>query len=165
MSFPKNSRMYQAEGRAGTKATDNPVNYAPYQPVAGENGVTAGLFAWKTAGINGSEVYNPDTYLNSGTGAPVGIVSAESGQTYLGYNEEASMLIPAGQGVMVAETGDWFVQTKTAATAGQKVFANLSTGEVYTASAGGTVDGAVETDWIVSKGGAVEDMIIISRRG
>lgn len=165
MGFPKNSRQYQASGRAGTKATDNPVSYAPYQPVAGENGVTAGRFAWKTAGENNSEVYNPDTYLNTGTGSPAGIVSAESIQTYLNYDEEASMLIPAGQGVMVAETGDWFMQTKTEASAGQKVFADLSTGEISTAAAGGTVEGAVETDWVVSKGGAAQDIIIISKRG
>lgn len=165
MGFPKNSRQYQALGRAGSKATDNPVSYAPYQPVAGENGVTAGRFAWKTAGENNSEVYNPDTYLNTGTGLPAGIVSAESIQTYLNYDEEASMLIPAGQGVMVAETGDWFMQTKTEASAGQKVFADLSTGEVSTAAAGSTVEGTVETEWVVSKGGAAQDIIIISKRG
>lgn len=50
---------------------------------------------------------------------------------------------------MVAETGDYFVQTKTVATVGQKVFANTDSGEIYTGAAGGTVEGAVETDWIV----------------
>ncbi len=59
------------------------------------------------------------------------------------------MHIPAGYGVMVAETGDYFVQTKTVATVDQKVFANTDSGEIYTGVAGGTVEGAVETDWIV----------------
>ena len=164
MGFPKNSRATQALGRAGTRASDNPVRYAPGCPAAGEGGVIAGLFGWKTPAVETNDIYNPDTYLNKGTGAPAGIISAETVQSYIDMGEDATMEIAEGSGVMVAETGDFFMITKTAATVGQKVFANMETGEGYTASAGSTVANAFETDWPGSRAGAADGTIIISNK-
>ena len=83
----------------------------------------------------------------------------------LGYNESASNTVPKGFPVSVAVKGDFAVVTGTAATVGQSVFAVLADGTIKTDKAGGTVEGAVETDYKVvniNGGGAVGDIIVIS---
>lgn len=165
MSFPTQTNKYLALGKQGTKASANPVYYAPGQTVAGENGVTAGRFAWATAGAEDSEIYNPNTYVNTGTGAPDGLVEALTLQDYINdINSDSTMLIPAGYGVNIARSGDYFVSVSAAATVGQKVYANLTTGTVGTASAGKTWSGYVETEWTVSQGTAAAGIIIISKQ-
>lgn len=165
MGFPTQTNKYLATGKQGTKASANPVYYAPGQTVAGENGVTAGTFAWATAGAEDSEIYNPNTYANTGTGAPDGLVEALTLQDYINdINSDSTMLIPAGYGVNIARSGDYFASVTAAATVGQKVYANLTTGTVGTASAGKTWSGYVETEWSVSQGTAAAGIIIISKQ-
>lgn len=162
MSFPKKSQAYQAVGKPGTRATDNPVIYVAGQTVAGEDGVTAGLFAWGTPSSETNDIYKPVLFSNTGTGKPAGIVSAETIQTYLDIDEEASMHIPANTNALIISHGDIFVKTETAATVGQKVFAVLADGTIKTGDAGAVIDGAVETNAKVVTAGAAGDVIIIS---
>ena len=165
MSFPTQTNKYLALGKPGTKASANPVYYAPGQNVAGENGVKAGTFVWATAGTEDSEVYNPTTYSNSGTGKPAGLVEALTLQDYINdIDSDATMLISAGYGVNIACSGDYFATVTATATLGQKVFANLTDGSISTASAGKTYSGYVETDWQVSQGTDAAGVIIISNR-
>ena len=165
MSFPTQTNKYLALGKPGTKASANPVYYVPGQNVAGENGVTAGTFAWATAGAEDSEIYNPNTYDNTGTGTPVGLVEALTLQDYIDdINSDATMLIPAGHGVNIAQSGDYFASVTASATLGQSVYANLTNGTVGTASAGKTWSGYVETEWKVSQGSAAAGIIIISKQ-
>ena len=117
--------------------------------------VTIGGFVWAvTVGEN-------DAFVKStGTGAPLGFAVREITNP-LGYNESASNTVP----VSVAVKGDFAVVTGTAATVGQSVFAVLTDGTIKTGTAGGTVEGAVETDYKVVNihgGGAVGDIIVIS---
>lgn len=164
MGFPTQTNKYLALGKQGTKASANPVYYAPGQNVAGENGVTAGTFAWVTAGTEDSEIYNPKTYSNTGTGKPVGLVEALTLQEYIDdINSDATMLIPAGHGVNIAQSGDYFVVVSAAATLGHSVYANLTNGTVGTASASTTLSGYVETEWKVSQGTDAAGVIIISK--
>lgn len=165
MGFPKQTNKYLATGKPGTKASANPVYYIPGQNIAGESGVTAGTFVWATAGAEDSEIYNPTTYSNSGTGKVAGFVEALTLQDYINdINSEATMLIPAGHGVSVARSGDYFATVTAAATIGQKVFAKESDGTISTASAGATVSGYIETDWQVSQGTSAAGIIIISKQ-
>ena len=165
MSFPTQTNKYLALGKPGTKASANPVYYAPGQNVAGENGVTAGTFAWVTAGTEESEIYNPKEYSNTGTGKPVGLVEALTLQDYINdINSDATMLISAGHGVNIACSGDYFATVTATATLGQSVYANLTNGTVGTASAGKTWSGYVETEWKVSQGSAAAGIIIISKQ-
>lgn len=165
MSFPTQTNKYLAIGKPGTKASANPVYYAPGQNVAGENGVTAGTFAWVTAGTEESEIYNPKEYSNTGTGKPVGLVEALTLQDYINdINSDATMLISAGHGVNIACSGDYFATVTATATLGQSVYANLTNGTVGTASAGKTWSGYVETEWKVSQGSAAAGIIIISKQ-
>lgn len=165
MGFPTQTNKYLATGKQGTKASANPVYYIPGQNVAGESGVTAGTFVWATAGVEESEIYNPTTYSNSGTGKVAGFVEALTLQDYINdINSDATMLIPAGHSVNIACSGDYFVSVTAAATVGQKVYAKLADGSISTSSAGATVEGYVETEWTVSQGTAAAGIIIISKQ-
>lgn len=123
--------------------------------------VTIGGFVWAAT------VKNNDAFVKStgtGTGAPLGFAVREITNP-LGYNESAFNTVPKGFPVSVAVKGDFAVVTRTVATVGQSVFAVLADGSIKTGKAGGTVDGAVETDYKVvniNGGGAVGDIIVIS---
>lgn len=122
--------------------------------------VTIGGFVWAVT-VN----ENDDALVKStGTGAPLGFAVRDITNP-LGYNESASNTVPKGFPVSVAVKGDFAVITATTATVGQSVFAVLEDGTIKTDAAGGTVKGAVETDYKVvniNGGGAVGDIIVIS---
>lgn len=130
--------------------------------------VTIGGFVWAvTVEKNDAAVTveKNDAFVKStGTGAPLGFAVREITNP-LGYNESASNTVPKGFPVSVAVKGDFAVITGTAATVGQSVFAVLADGSIKTGTAGGTVEGAIETDYKVvniNGGGAVGDIIVIS---
>lgn len=118
--------------------------------------VTIGGFVWVT---------EKDAFVKStGTGAPLGFAVREITNP-LGYNQPASNTVPKGFPVSVAVKGDFAVITGTAATVGQSVFAVLADGSIKTDAAGGSVEGAIETDYKVvniNGDGAVGDIIVIS---
>ena len=121
--------------------------------------VTIGGFVWAT-----TENKNDAFVKSQGAGAPLGFAVREITNP-LGYNQPASNTVPKGFPVSVAVKGDFAVITKTVATLGQSVFAVLTDGSIKTGPKGGTVDGAVETDYKVvniNGGGAVDDIIVIS---
>lgn len=124
--------------------------------------VTIGGFVW-AATVD--KVDKNDAFVKStGTGAPLGFAVREITNP-LGYNKSASNTVPTGFPVSVAVKGDFAVITGTAATVGQSVFAVLADGSIKTGEKGGTVEGAVETDYKVvniNGGGAVGDIIVIS---
>lgn len=121
--------------------------------------VNIGGFVWAAT------VNNNDAFVKSkGTGAPLGFAVREITNP-LGYNESASNTVPTGFPVTVAVKGDFAVITATTATVGQSVFAVRADGSIKTGAAGGTVNGAEETDYKVvniNGGGAVGDIIVIS---
>ena len=127
--------------------------------------VTIGGFVWAaTVNDNDANDANDAFVKSTGTGAPLGFAVREITNP-LGYNESASNTVPKGFPVSVAVKGDFAVITGTAATVGQSVFAVLADGSIKTGTAGGTVDGAIETDYKVvniNGGGAVGDIIVIS---
>ncbi|MDY5050868.1 MAG: hypothetical protein SPF17_05540 [Candidatus Mucispirillum faecigallinarum] len=165
MGFPKQVNSSMAIGKPGEKASDNPVSYVAGQTVAGSNGCFASRFAWITAGQTKDDIYNPATFANTGTGKPDGLVEALTLQSIIdNINSDNTMIIPAGYGVNIAQTGDYFVVVSAGATVGQKVFANLTDGSIKTASAGATVAGYVETDWTAATGADSAGVIIISNR-
>lgn len=130
--------------------------------------VTIGGFVWATTLAKNywaTTLAKNDAFVKStGTGAPLGFAVREITNP-LGYNQPASNTVPKGFPVSVAVKGDFAVITGTAATVGQSVFAVLADGSIKTGTAGGTVDGAIETDYKVvniNGGGAVGDIIVIS---
>lgn len=125
--------------------------------------VTIGGFVWAVT-VDEKERKNDAFVKSTGTGAPLGFAVREITNP-LGYNESASNTVPKGFPVSVAVKGDFAVITATTATVGQSVFAVLADGTIKTGAAGGTVEGAVETDYKVvniNGGGAAGDIIVIS---
>lgn len=121
--------------------------------------VTIGGFVWAvTAEEN-------DAFVKStGTGAPLGFAVREITNP-LGYNQPDSNTVPKGFPVSVAVKGDFAVITGTAAKVGQSVFAVLADGSIKTGTAGGSVPGAIETDYKVvniNDAGTVGNIIVIS---
>lgn len=122
--------------------------------------VTIGGFVWEAVTVDKNDAF----VKSEGTGAPLGFAVREITNP-LGYNESAFNTVPTGFPVSVAVKGDFAVITGTAATVGQSVFAVLADGSIKTGEKGGTVEGAVETDYKVvniNGGGAVGDIIVIS---
>jgi hypothetical protein len=140
-----------APGIAGDRATLNPVVYATLNPIAG-SAVNIGSFVWPASA-------NPeDVAVQSGSGEPMGFV-----ERWFAYAGEVTptLTVPEGSTLQVARRGDFWAVCSNAATAGQKVFANTTTGAI-SAAAGATVAGSVETSWIVKRGGAAGELIVIS---
>lgn len=122
--------------------------------------VTIGGFVWAAETKNDNDAFVKST----GEGAPLGFAVREITNP-LGYNESASNTVPKGFPVSVAVKGDFAVVTGTVATVGQRVFAVLADGTIKTATADGSVEGAIETNYKVvniNGGGAEGDIIVIS---
>jgi len=135
----------QAPAVEGDFASTNPrksVLAGPYGLVAGANGVTIGRFAWVT--------YPPDldsapaTVNNVGNGQVAGFVHREQQGLNTTYLSDAGMTIPAGFGLTLMSSGDFWVNNAGAAlaTPGLKAFANVSDGSVSFAAAGSTPGGS-----------------------
>ena len=146
----------QAVAVAGDRASLNEIVYHTTNPIAATD-ITVGTFVWNKDGQEGLADYG-------GTGAPLGFV-----ERWLAYAnwfnnnaEDGTLVIDKEKQLQVARRGDFWAVCKTAATVGQKVFAHKTNGTISAATAGGTVAGAVETDWVVKTQGAAGDLIIIS---
>lgn len=139
--FQRTVNLQQAAAVAGDFASANPrASVVGHEGtlVAGTAGVIVARFGWQTlAGLVSNSV------VGAVTNKPTGFVHRRQGAalitTYLG---ETSNLIPQGFEVTLMVNGDyWIAPTTNPATIGQKVFANLGTGEIQTAAAGATIAG------------------------
>lgn len=157
MSFPNSVNYGWPAGFPGAWATDNPRRFKVAGPDgfrAGAGGVTVAAFGWVQA--DGASV------LNTGTGTPGGFVCRTQQGVLTQYLQEASMTVPEGFMLALAEGGDVFALSTTQATSGQAVYAALATGAISTGSAGAAPTGTVETGWVVARGGAAGSPIILS---
>ena len=152
MSFQKQVNADPALGVAGQPYGGNPSRYYLPTPLAGDDGVTVGLFVWPV-GVG--------RVANAGTGAPIGVATREK-TVPIPLLENASMLIPSGLPVSTLQEGEILLAAATAVTVGQKVFASLTTGKVATGAAGATVSGHVETIFEVRTAASANDPFIAS---
>lgn len=158
MSFQSQVYLQQAPAVAGDFASNNPraaLLTGEGALVAGTDGLTVGRFAWVSNGV----------VSNSGTGKPQGFVHRENQALITTWLSEKSNLIPKGLPVTVHVAGDFWAQTLTNATVGQKVYASLTTGEVQTDAAGATVAGYFETNWSVASAASANELIKITTWG
>lgn len=150
-NFQNKVNLVPAVGLPGAYAAVNPIVSTAKGYIAKVN-VPVGGFCWEDATDAGQ-------VKPSGTGAPLGFVAREVAYTMC--NTDAINYVPAGGNVSVQKKGDFFVQAAAAVTKGQKVFADTTTGAVKAGAAGGTVSGAVETDfYFVTSAGAGEISVI-----
>lgn len=160
MPFQKTIATYPAAGVTGQRAGLNPVAMLLPVPTAGEGGVTVGNAVWLDPDAP-TTVIMETAQVASAYPPPVGIVVRDMAST-IPCADEATMQIEAGRPVAVAVRGDLLIAAPAAATVGQKVFANYTTGALSLGAAGGSVDSSVETDWVVRSAGQTGDIIHIS---
>lgn len=160
MAFQDQVTIYRGVGQVGQPASTSPIIAAAGGPgafKATSAGVTIATFVFRDA-------TNPKIVTNvapTSTTKPIGFIQ-NLAQAIIGYGQSASMLIRGGVEVSPKVGGDFWVKSSTVATNGQKVFASITDGTIATGAAGATVTGFVETDWYVSQGAAIGDLVIIS---
>ncbi|WP_186260372.1 structural cement protein Gp24 [Burkholderia gladioli] len=120
--MPFQTSVYQQPevGVAGSRASMNPVSVISRIAQAV---VTVGAFVWP-----GTDSDNQ--VQNIGTGKPLGFAVRDQNGIIPGYLAEASMQVPVGFPVQVAEQGEWFAKSANNATLGQKVYANYGDGSL-----------------------------------
>jgi hypothetical protein len=143
MGFQTAVSLYPAPGIVGEQASMNPVRTVDVGSgalVAASGGVTVGNFAWisGTTNLGGGTASN--VFPSLGTAAPTapdGLVLNSHEALITTWLGQASMVIPQGVGLTLADRGDfWNNSNYAAATRGQKVFANFFNGDVLVAAAG-----------------------------
>lgn len=139
MTFQRNVHIYPAVGTEGAFASMNPpatVAAGPGGLVAGSLGARVGRFVWNAYAVAGG----PGVANNFSTGAPAvpaGFIANEQQGLITVWLDKASLIVPPGFPVTEFERGDFWAKNQYGETAiGQKVFANLFTGQVLTAAAG-----------------------------
>ena len=152
-NFQNKVNLVPAVGLPGAYAAVNPIVSTAKGYIAKVN-VPVGGFCWEDATDAGQ--VNP-----SGTGAPLGFVVREVAYV-LDTDADAINFVPSGGNVSVQKKGDFFVQAAVAVTKGQKVFADTTTGAVKAGAAGGTVSGAVETDFYFVTTAEANEISVIS---
>lgn len=132
----------QAQAIAGDFASSNPrstYDAGPGGLVAGTLGVTIGRFAWVTNPVDPNST--PKIASNAGAGPVAGFVHREQQGLNTTYLSPSGMAIPKGFPVVLHTAGDfWAVNDgATQALVGQKAFANVTSGAVAFAAAGGSI--------------------------
>ncbi len=157
MAFQNKVELYPAPGREGSPASYNAAFAVPPPAEgfrAGSDGVTMSRFVWR-------DTSNDVLVNNTGTGSPLGFVGNEM-TGIIGVLDSTTMKIYQGAQVSVYMTGDWWGKSATEASIGQKVFAVLADGSIKTGTAGATIDGAVETHFVVMTSAAVGEIFKFS---
>ena len=163
MGLQKQVNLYRATGVQGDKATPNQSIYFPKQMVA-EGDVTVGTFVFYGTDAS-KQASNSNSKAGGAGGTAADIIGfVERVINYANYDvtSEGTLIVPNKSTLTIAMCGDYWATATTAATPRQKVFVNPTTGAISTATAGGTVSGAVETPWTVIQGGDAGSPILIS---
>lgn len=144
MGFQTKVNVYPAMGVAGDFASNNPIFSlvaGEGQLKAGEDGVTVGVFAY--ADLSTGLVSNKHT-----EGARVGFVPRSLNLPILGYNEEASLVIPQGREITLIATGDFIINLDSG-NVGDAIIASKEDGTVTAVADAGGAEG-VDTGYILA---------------
>lgn len=163
--FQSAVNIYPAIGVPGAFASNNPVVSTALGRIANTT-LTIGGFCW-------DDTSNPGQVKNTGSGKPLGFVARDiiypiNALTPFpedGTAGNTTNMVPIGGSVNVQVEGDFYVLVSESVTAGQKVFASTTNGTVKAGTAGGTVSGAVETDWVFVTSAESGETAIISNYG
>lgn len=137
--FQKSVNTIQAPAVAGDLLNDNPVVYSPLTAIAGADGVKVGAFVWHS-NVDGQTIGSA-----TGEGAPAGIVQREHRFYNTDITSSESIDVIKGVAFATIVEGDVAVACGSAATVGQVLFVNNTTGAITCANAGSSVEGATET--------------------
>lgn len=158
--FQTTVNIYPAIGVEGAFASINPIISTPLGKIAGTE-LFIGGFCW-------DDPDNVGQVVNNGTGKPLGFVARNMIYPINELDVNASNadnVVPVGFNVNVMLQGDFYAVAPEEVTAGKKVFASTTDGSIKVGDAGGSVDGAVETDWTFASAGSEGDVVVISNYG
>lgn len=161
MGFQTQVGLYREIGIPGARATNNPVIFLPYTPLANDDGdisCKVGGFVWADTADADNQRVKP-----TGTGAPLAFATRV--QRYFNYvvTSTGTQIIPQDGVVEPAIKGDFFAVALTAAVVGQKVFVATADGSLLkTDAAGATVTDYEETDYFVETAAEIGDTFIMS---
>ena len=154
--FQKAVALTPAVGVPGAYASDNPIISTARGFIAAST-VTIGAFVWEDTTYAGQ-------CKNTGSGKPLGFACREVTNP-LAMGAVASNTVPAGYPVSVQVCGDFWASPTANSTKGQKVFASTTDGTIKGASAGSSVGGYVETDFVFAEDVDADEIGIISNYG
>ncbi|WP_443894645.1 structural cement protein Gp24 [Parasutterella excrementihominis] len=157
----KTVNLYPAIGIPGQQVAFNQAVYTPHNYLS-DGTVACGTFAFaKAAAGSTTAVQFP---IASATGAAgdkvVGLVERTFTASLPSYDEDTD-IYPEGAELTIAERGDYYIVAPAAATVGQSVLCDPTTGNITFGAAGAAND----TGWVVRTAGAKDDTIIISNHG
>lgn len=140
-------------GVAGAEVNPGQTIFTPVNPLA-ETAVTVGNFCF--------EGTDPYSQVKAGGSVVKGFVMRVQQYANYAINSAGTLTVNVGDAVSCAVKGSFYAVSSTVATEGQAVFADTTTGAISTGTAGSSVSGAIETGYVVKKGGAVGEPIVIS---
>lgn len=157
--FQKQVTTQPAPAVAGDFASANPRSSylaGPGALVAGDEGLTCGLFAWVLKDSNGQ----PLSADNDGAGSPQGFVHREQQGLITTYLEGSGNTIPTGFEVTLMTEGDFWAKNETggAVAVGDQVYVAIASGKLV--ATGGTAVAA--TGWKYASAGANNELVKIT---
>ena len=160
MPLQKQVNIYPAEGIPGDQATNSQAIYTVHNPLCSVN-LPVGGFVFPVI-EDGEPDYTMATNVAGDADKVMGFV--ERNPVYVNFDvlSEGTLTVPAGSALTVAVKGDYWAVSSTDATVGQAVLASTEDGSVSTGTADAT---HIDTGWVVRKGGAAGEPIIISNWG
>lgn len=157
----KSVGLYPAIGIPGQQVAFNQAVYTP-QNYLSDGTVQCGGFAFAVvASTTGTAVKFPIASLKGSAGTkPIGFVE-RTFTASIELGTDTPDIYPEGSELTIAIRGDYYIVAPAAATVGQAVLCNPTTGAITFGTAGATND----TGWTVQTAGAKGDTIIISNHG
>jgi hypothetical protein len=159
MTFQTHVNTYPAPGVVGQRASQNPISTVVAGPgglVAGTAGVNVGKFAWNTyasAGGPGAANNSTPTPL-----VPDGFISNEQQALITTWLGESGLAVPAGYPVTEMQRGDFWARNPYAdAAIGQKVYANLFSGDILGAATGQFLTNEVGSNAVIASATIAKD--------
>lgn len=156
----KSVGLYPAIGIPGQQVAFNQAVYTP-QNYLSDGTVQCGGFAFAVASTTGTAVKFPIASLKGSAGAkPIGFVE-RTFTASIELGTDTPDIYPKGAELTIAVRGDYYIVAPAAATIGQAVLCDPTTGAITFGAAGAAND----TGWTVQTAGAKGDTIIISNHG
>mgnify|MGYP000369500154 FL=1 len=157
----KSVGLYPAIGIPGQQVAFNQAVYTP-QNYLSDGTVQCGGFAFAVAAsTTGRAVKFPIASLKGSAGAkPIGFVE-RTFTASIELGTDTPDIYPKGSELTIAVRGDYYIVAPAAATLGQAVLCDPTTGAITFGDAGAAND----TGWTVQTAGAKGDTIIISNHG
>ncbi len=155
MGLQKSVGLYFSGAVEGDKASHNPVVYLPKNPLA-EGEVTVGRFVFQGT--------DPEAQVKASGTVVAGFVQRIINYYNFVITSSGTLTIPDETPVTVAVKGEFYAAFSQTTTPkyGQKAFASTTDGSIVYGDAGDTVDGHVETGFVVKEIRSEDGLVMIS---